>query len=70
MKGINKSEFIAWYFGGSDQEQYDLVFHIGQEARDNLEDRGTYTINVDDLIKECGDVFLVETALAPLKENK
>jgi hypothetical protein len=60
MKEINKSEFIAWYFSGSDQEQYDLAFDIGQEARDNLEDRGTYTINVDDLIRECGDVFLEE----------
>ncbi len=60
MKEINKSEFIAWYFSGSDQEQYDLAFSIGQEARDNLEDRGTYTINVDDLIRECGDVFLEE----------
>lgn len=57
---IDKKEFIAWYFSGSQEEQYDLTFHIGQEARDNLEERGTYTINVDNLIFECGDVFLDE----------
>jgi len=57
---IDKKEFLAWYFGGSDQEQYDQAFQIGQEARENLEENGTYTINVDDLIRECGDVFLEE----------
>lgn len=57
---IDKKEFLAWYFSGSDQEQYDLAFDIGQEARENLEDNGTYTINVDDLIRQCGDVFLEE----------
>ncbi len=58
MKEINKSEFLAWYFSGSDQEQCDLAFDLGQEARENLEENGTYTINVDDLIRECGDVFI------------
>jgi len=57
---IDKNQFLAWYFGGSDQEQYDQAFQIGQEARENLEENGTYTINVDDLIRECGDVFLEE----------
>ncbi len=57
---IDKKEFIAWYFSGSDQDQYDLESQIGQEARENLEECGTFTINVDDLIRECGDVFLDE----------
>jgi hypothetical protein len=57
---IDKQDFIAWYFSGSDQEQYDLAFQIGQEARENLEERGTFTINVDDLISRCGDVYLDE----------
>ena len=57
---IDKKEFLAWYFSGSDQEQYDIVSQIGHEARENLEENGTYTINVDDLIRECGDVFLEE----------
>ena len=57
---IDKKEFLAWYFCGSDQEVDDLLLHIGLEAQDNLMDRGTYTINVDDLIRECGDVFLEE----------
>ncbi len=57
---MNKQDFIAWYFSGSDQEQYDLAFQIGQEARENLEERGTFTINVDDLISRCGDVYLDE----------
>lgn len=57
---IDKKEFLAWYFGGSDQEVDDLLLHIGLEAQDNLMDRGTYTINVDDLIRECGDIFLEE----------
>ena len=57
---IDKQDFIAWYFSGSDQEQHDLAFQIGQEARENLEERGTFTINVDDLISRCGDVYLDE----------
>ena len=57
---IDKKEFLAWYFSGSDQEQYDLAFQLGQEARESLEERGTYTINVDNLIFECGDVFVDE----------
>ncbi len=57
---IDKKEFLAWYFSGSDQEQYDLAFQLGQEARESQEERGTYTINVDNLIFECGDVFLDE----------
>jgi len=57
---INKADFLAWYFSGSDQEQYDLAFQIGQEARENLEECGTFTINVDDLIAMCGDLYLNE----------
>lgn len=57
---IDKQDFIAWYFSGSDQEQSALTFQIGQEARENLEERGTFTINVDDLISRCGDVYLDE----------
>ena len=57
---INKQDFLAWYFSGSDQEQYDLAFQIGQEARENLEERGTFTIDVDDLIAMCGEIFLEE----------
>jgi|11_taG_2_1085331.scaffolds.fasta_scaffold54138_1 hypothetical protein len=57
---INKQDFLKWYFGGCDQEQYDLAFQIGQEARENLEECGTFTINVDDLIAMCGDVYLDE----------
>ena len=57
---IDKEDFLAWYFGGCDQEQRDLIFQIGEEARENLEERGTFTINVDDLIAMCGDVYLDE----------
>ena len=57
---IDKADFLAWYFSGSDQEQYDLAFQIGQEARENLEECGTFTINVDDLIAMCGDLYLNE----------
>jgi hypothetical protein len=57
---IDKKEFLAWYFSGSDQEVYDIVHQLGHEARENLEERGTYTINVDNLIFECGDIFLDE----------
>lgn len=57
---INKQDFLAWYFSGSDQEQYDLAFQIGQEARENLEERGTFTIDVDDLIAMCGEIYLEE----------
>lgn len=60
MDTIDKSKFLEWYFSGSDQEQYDLAFQIGQEARENLEERGTFTINIDDLIAMCGDVYLDE----------
>jgi hypothetical protein len=57
---INKEDFLAWYFSGSEAEQYDLAFQIGQEARENLEERGEFTINIDDLIAMCGDVYLDE----------
>ena len=57
---IDKADFLAWYFSGSDQEQYDLAFQIGQEARENLEECGTFTINVDDLIAMCGEIYLEE----------
>jgi hypothetical protein len=57
---IDKADFLAWYFSGSDQEQYDLAFQIGQEARENLEERGTFTIDVDDLIAMCGEIYLEE----------
>lgn len=60
MEIINKAEFLAWYFSGSDQEQYDLAFQIGQEARENLEEQGTFTIDVDDLIAMSGDIYLDE----------
>jgi len=60
---IDKADFLAWYFSGSDQEQYDLAFQIGQEARENLEECGTFTINVDDLIAMCGEVYLEEKGL-------
>lgn len=60
MNAINKAEFLTWYFGGTDQEQYHLTFQIGQEARDNLEECGTFTIDVDDLIAICGDIYLDE----------
>jgi len=57
---IDKADFLAWYFSGSDQEQYDLAFQIGQEARENLEERGTFTIDVDDLIAMSGESYLME----------
>lgn len=57
---INKTDFLKWYFSGSDQEQYDLAFQIGQEARENLEERGKFTIDVDDLIAMSGEVYLEE----------
>ena len=60
---IDKADFLAWYFSGSDQEQYDLAFQIGQEARENLEECGTFTINVDDLIARCGELYLEEKGL-------
>jgi len=59
---IDKKKFIEWYFSGSAAEQYDLEADLGREVRENLEERGTFTINVDDLIASCGDVYLDDTA--------
>ena len=36
-----EKDFLAWYFSGSDQEQYDIISNIGRRIVDQLEESGS-----------------------------
>lgn len=57
---IDETKFLEWFFSGSDQEIKELILSIGQEARENLEERGTFSLTTEDLIAMSGDVYLDE----------
>lgn len=57
----NKTHFLNWYFNsGSDQEQKQTLLNLGQLAREELNETGFFKINVDDLFKECKEIYLEE----------
>ena len=59
MKQVEK-DFLAWYLGGSDQEQYDTISSIGRRIVEQLEERGSAYLSVGDLMNESLDVYLEE----------
>ena len=57
---IDKADFLAWYFSGSDQEQYDIIYNIGRRIVEQLEESGSAYLSVGDLMNESLDVYLDE----------
>lgn len=57
---MNKLEkdFLAWYFSGSDQEQYDIISNVGRRIVEQLEESGSAYLSVGDLMNESLDVYL------------
>ena len=53
-----EQDFLAWYFSGSDQEQYDIISNIGRRIVDQLEESGSAYLSVGDLMNESLDVYL------------
>ncbi len=55
-----EEEFLTWYLGGSDQEQYDTISSIGRRVVEQLQESGSAVLNVADLMNESLDVYLEE----------
>lgn len=55
------SDFLVWYFSGSDQEREATLLELGRRVKDDLLERGEYFINADTLAMECYDVYKDET---------
>ena len=46
---VTKSRFLDWYFTDNKDAEY-----IGKRLIDALNDKGTFTITVESLFKDCG----------------
>ncbi len=60
MEIINKAEFLAWYFNGSDQEKKEILISLGQRVKDSLMENDESFINVETIMMESGEIYLEE----------
>ena len=49
---INKTEFLNWYFGGSDQERESTLISIALRIEEELLNFGDANISIEELIEE------------------
>jgi hypothetical protein len=57
---MDEQKFLEWYFGGDEDDQRDIIKHLGEWVKDSILRYGKCKITTDDLISLSKEVYLNE----------